>query len=294
MKWHQRYSSISLIVNPVAKGYSKRAFGSLLSNLKEAFGKNIEVLYTTKRGDAEGFARRLSSEGGSVILVVGGDGTLNEVINGLANTDLPLGFIPSGTTNVAAKEFGIIENYTKALQQLLHSEPRRITLGRINGRYFLLMAGAGFDGFAVKGVNPRIKALAGKGAYILSGTKVFLKNRLPLVEVTVNGLTYRATSVVVGNASCYGGRFKVCPEASVFKEHLDVVIFEGRSRRALLRYIAGIITGTHLKYKDVVYLKTKNLSIKGKTHIQIDGDYFGEGPAEIEVVPGCLNFLMPQ
>ncbi|RME64128.1 MAG: diacylglycerol kinase family lipid kinase [Nitrospirae bacterium] len=294
MKWHQRSSSIYLIVNPVAKGYSKRAFDSLLKNLKEAFDKNIEVFYTTKRGDAEEFARSIASEGGSVILVVGGDGTLNEAINGIANTDLPLGFIPSGTTNVAAKEFGIKEHYQKALRQLLEAEPRRITLGRINGRYFLLMAGAGFDGYSVKGVNPKIKALTGKGAYILSGTKVFLKDRLPTVEVGVNGLTYRATSVIVANASCYGGRFRVCPEASVFDENLDVAIFEGSTRRAMLRYITGIVTGTHLRYKDVIFLKTDRLTIKGTTHIQIDGDYFGLSPAEVETVPKGLNFLMPQ
>ena len=156
------------------------------------------------------------------------------------------------------------------------------------------MAGAGFDGFAVKGINPTIKRISGKGAYILSGTRVLLKNPLPEIEVIANGLTYRASSVIIANAACYGGRFKVCPEASVFSETLDVAIFLGTTRRALFRYITGILMGRHLRFRDVLYLKTEKLTIRGRTHIQIDGDYLGVSPAEVEVVPKAVRFLMPQ
>ncbi len=292
MKWHQKISCLYLIANPVAKAYNLNSLNKILRLLKE-MGLKFELFITKNKGDAEQLCRELSQDSAVAVFVIGGDGTLNEAINGLVGTDAILGFIPSGTTNVAAKEFGIVEKYKEALLQALDADPKRISIGKVNNRYFLLMLGAGFDGFAVYGINQKIKRLSGKGAYIFSGAKIFLKNDLPEIEVIVNENKIMAGSVVIANTACYGGKFKICPDATVFDNYLDVCIFKGTNRMAILRYVLGIIAGYHLKYSDVIHLKAEQLKIIGNTHMQIDGDYLGLSPAEVKVVPEAISFLVP-
>ena len=288
--------NVSLVVNPVA---GNRAFKHIdrIRNLLE--GRiSLSTFITKKRGDALEFARTVS--GTDRILVASGDGTINEVLNGLRNSDnpdqhrIPVAVIPLGTTNVLAKEVGIPETVEAAVDLALKGEQKRISLGRINGRYFSLMAGIGFDGAAVLGVkNDFVKRMSGKAAHVVSGLKVLQRYNPPNLTVKTDKDEYRAYTAVISNARCYGGHFYVTPEASITEAVLDICLFKGRTRRSLLRFITGILSKKHLDYDDVTVVKAREVEVtsEGTVHVQIDGDYFGTLPVKIDVVPDAASLV---
>jgi len=185
------------------------------------------------------------------------------------------------------------------MERALRKNPTRISLGKITltdsspllSRYFILMAGIGYDGMAVYGINETMKKLSGQGAYIYSGITTLLKIDPSLLTFTINGKLYQGYSGIIGNAAKYGGSFSVTPDAHLSNPALYVCIFQGSKRADIVRYVFGILTGTHLKYADIEYKKAERIEIKGSAHIQIDGDYFGMTPAKVEIVPNALNLI---
>ncbi len=278
-----------VLVNPTAKNFSQRRLSKALSVLREE-GACREVFFTRKRGDAEQRARLAAERGAETVVVIGGDGTLNEVVNALAGTSTAVGFIPCGTTNVAAKEFRIPEDPEEAALRVLNGQRRTLNLGQINGRYFLLMAGVGFDGEAVHGLNRTLKRLTGKGAYIFSGLKVTLRGLRPF-RIRLGEGEMTCYTLIASNSACYGGPFKVCPGASAFKATLDVAVMLNGSRRDILRYVFGILTGRHLNYRDILFREIEYIQVLDSPHIQIDGDYYGRGPVEIKTAPMALRMV---
>jgi diacylglycerol kinase (ATP) len=291
-------SSIILICNPAAKGMSKAKI-ERACRLLEQKDYRVELLLTKQRGEAEQFAKDRAKRPASVIIAAGGDGTFNEVANGIAGSEIPMAILPLGTTNVLAKELDIPHSLEGALEIALNNTPKSLSLGRIAmvrdsslvSRYFILMAGIGFDGEAVYGINETFKKITGKGAYLYSGVKTLLRFDPDELEVTVDGKKHSAYSLIVGNASKYGGHFRVTPDVRLIDPILHVCLFKGRKRIDTLRYVFGIATGSHLKFADVEYLKAGEIAIKGHAHIQIDGDYFGMTPAEISIVPSALRLI---
>ena len=291
-------SSIILICNPAAKSMSEAKI-ERARRLLEQKDYRVELLRTKQRGDAEQLAKDATKRAPYMIIAAGGDGTFNEVANGIAGTEMPMAILPMGTTNVLAKELGIPDTVEGALEAALNNKPKNVSLGRIAivrdappvSRYFILMAGIGFDGEAVYGINETFKKISGKGAYLYSGIKTLLRFDPDNLAVTVDGKTYTAFSVIVGNASKYGGNFKVTPDARLTEPTFDVCLFKGKKRVDTFRYILGIVTGSHLKFADIAYLPARKIEIKGSAHIQIDGDYFGMTPAEISIVPNALRLV---
>ncbi len=245
-------------------------------------------------------------EGGILIIVAGGDGTINEVINGLLASGIsdslpPVALLPLGTTNVLAKELGIPEDIEQSLQLALTGSPKRISLGRIvitgNSypvtRYFCLMTGIGFDGAAVYGVKNGIKKISGKGAYILSGIRHLAKYSPALIKVNTSNGVLTGYAAVVGNARCYGGYFSVTPKASITEPKLDLCLFGGKTRRDLIRFVNGVVSKNHLNFNDVFYGKFTEMEIVSdrEVHVQTDGDYFGTLPLKIDVVKDALSLV---
>ena len=285
-----------LVVNPVAGGRALRSIYKVEELLRKEV--SLKTFVTRKRGDAESFARELS--GRDAIIVAGGDGTINEVINGLLLSDnteaskIPsLAIIPWGTANVLANELSIPGGTEDAVHLLLTGEPKKISLGRINGRFFSLMVGIGFDGETVLGVSSAIKRVTGKGAYILSGIMNLLRYNPSIINIKTDRHTISGTTAIIGNTHYYAGRFHVTSEASIIEPFLDLCLFTGRRRKDMLRYVFGVIRERHLKYKDVHYEKCSHLEISsaGTVYIQVDGDYFGTLPVKIDVVSDALNII---
>jgi len=291
-------SPVILIANPAAKRASEQTIQKAVTLLRSA-GHEVHVRLTQERGDAEGWAREAAKDGAPLVVAAGGDGTFNEVINGIANSRTPMAIVPMGTTNVLAKELGVPEDVAVATEIALRGKVHPVSLGRVLcvshsspvSRYFCLMAGIGFDGEAVYGVRWSLKRHSGKGAYIISGLKTLIKYSPGDLRFTINGTAYAGYSAIVGNASKYGGNFKVTPDAMLRDPHLRIVIMHGKRRRDILRYIYGIFRERHLLLKDITYLKGDSVRIEGMARIQIDGDYLGTTPATITVVPDALQLI---
>jgi len=307
-------SSIVLINNPTALRASDRKV-ERASRYLTARGYEVEILSTRRKGDAERYAREALKKMPSLIIAAGGDGTFNEVINGVEGSEIPMAILPIGTTNVLAKEIGVPENPEGAMEIAVNCSPKTVSLGKIvliqqdkgnnplsppfskggegGFRYFCLMAGIGFDGEAVFGINESLKKISGKGAYFFSGIKALSGFNPEELTFNVDGKYYSGYSAIIGKAARYGGDFRITPDAKLTEPALYICLLRGKKRSDILRYVFGILTGTHLKFKDVDYLKAESIEIDGNAHIQLDGDYFGTTPAKIEVAPDALKLIYP-
>jgi diacylglycerol kinase (ATP) len=292
-------SLIVLISNPAARAASPKKF-KLASAFLRAKGFDTEILLTNRSGDATELAEETVGKRPFAIIAAGGDGTINEVINGMAGSDVPLAILPLGTTNVLAKELGIPEDLNGAMNTAVSQSPRTVSLGRIelnpdtdstSSRYFCLMAGIGFDGETVYGINTAVKKKSGKAAYIFSGIKNLLRYSPNQLFYNIDGKEYKGFSSITGKASKYGGNFKITPDAHLSEPLLYTCIFQGNKRRDLLRYVLKVMTGGLSGEKDVIYLKSASIEVLGTAHIQIDGDYLGVTPARISVAKDALKII---
>ena len=312
---------VILIGNPVAGGGAAGRIDKAARIIKNK-GLDIRVLLTGKRGDAEAFAKQISAEYGRspahntplLVIAAGGDGTYNEVANGLARSDIPMAILPLGTTSVLAKELNIPGDIGKSLDIALGGEVRNVHLGKITlhppipplskggskggcssllTRYFLLMAGIGFDGETIFGISERVKKLTGKGAYIISGLKTVLRYNPPLLTIKAPDRTVAGYVAIISKASRYGGAFRVAPDADLEDPFFYVFVTRKKGRLDLIRYVSGIVTGGHLKYSDISYFRAEELSVEGHAHIQIDGDYGGVTPATLSIARDALKLVRP-
>jgi diacylglycerol kinase (ATP) len=292
-------SSIILISNPAAHGATFRKFECASAFLEEK-GFDVKLLLTEKSGDATHLAQEAVREKPYAIVAAGGDGTINEIINGMVKSDVPLALLPLGTTNVLAKELGIPEEMTAALSTAISKAPRMVNLGRIElnpdtdsayVRYFCLMAGIGFDGKTVHDVNPAIKRKSGKAAYVLSGLKNLLHYAPNQLFYNIDGQELTGFASITGKSSRYGGNFKITPDADLSDPALYTCIFQGNRRSDLIRYVYRTITGSLSKEKDIICLKSTSVEVHGTAHIQLDGDYIGLTPAKITVEKDALKII---
>lgn len=296
--------NIILIGNPIAGGGALKKIKTA-SSILEKKGFYVSLMLTAQKGDAELFARQISQESKirneeCLVIAAGGDGTYNEVANGLVHSNIPMAILPLGTTCVLAKELKITPTIERALNIALNGKAQTIHLGRITckthdskllTRHFLLMAGIGFDGETVYRVDPWIKKITGKGAYILSGIKTIHRYNPSRITLKYNSEQKSGYNAIIGKASCYGGDFKVTPDAKLTEPFFYVFLMHQKGRLNLIRYISGIIKGSHLKLKDISYFRASEIEIQGNAHIQIDGDYLGTTPAKIDVVPDALKLI---
>jgi len=291
-------SSIVLIFNPTAKNASGRKIAKA-SHFLRSRGYKAEILFTEQKGHAESLAREAVKESPSLIIAAGGDGTFNEIVNGVAGSEIPMAILPLGTTNVLAKELGLPETVNDAMEVAVRGIPKTVSIGKISitchsslvTRYFLLMAGIGFDGEAVFRINETLKKISGKGAYIFSGFKTLSVFNPDKLILDMDGKTYTGYSVIISKVAKYGGNFKITPDARLTDPFFYVCLFKGKRRLDILRYVTGIVAGKHLGFRDVEYVRAKNIDVEGDAHIQIDGDYFGRSPARIEVVPDTVRLV---
>jgi len=305
--------TIFLIGNPAAGRKALKKINEAAAIIKSR-GYEVRVLLTAKRGDAESFAKEIAvnqpqnptppsspplsrgGSGGVLIIAAGGDGTFNEVINGIVHTSIPMAILPLGTTNVLAQELGISDDVEKALDAALDGKAHNVCLGKITlskniSRYFCLMAGIGYDAETVYGVKNEVKKYSGKGAYILSGLRTLTSWKPDKLTFSVNGKSSEGYSAIICKASKYAGNFRVAPDADLEKNNFYAFIMHGRKRSDIIKYVCGIVAGKRLKFKGITYEQAENIEVRGKAHVQIDGDYFGMTPAVIETVPDALRLV---
>ena len=286
--------TVKLIANPTAGG---EALGKIrrAQAWLEKRGCSVDLVLTAARGDAVRAAAAARDERVDRVIAAGGDGTLCEVINGLVPSELPLAFLPLGTTNVFALEAGIPFNVERACALALEGEPRAVCLGKAGETRFLLMAGAGFDAEVVSRVSLPLKRRVGKLAYLAAAATTLLRWPPKPVEVQLeDGTTHSGYGVIIGNGRLYGGPFSVTPRASLEEESLDVCLFLRPGRLQMVRCAAIVAAGGHLDAPHARCFTAREVKVKGEgVAVQIDGDYLGLLPMTFHAVAGELMLVLP-
>ena len=268
----------------------------------EREGHHVTVTPTTGPRMAGGLAREAVEGGADLVLAAGGDGTINEVAEGLVGLPVPLGILPGGTANVLATEMKLGSKLERAAARLSQCRPRRISVGHITceggavARHFLLMAGIGLDAHIVYRVSGPLKAATGKFAYWVAGWSL-LGRRLAEFPVEVSGLNRTCSFALVSKVRNYGGDFEIARNVSLFDDRFEVVLFEGRSTLPYVKYFGGLMFNRLAGMKGVTVERAQYLRVLApedrRVYLQIDGESAGRLPAEIRIVPDALTLLVP-
>lgn len=286
----------SLIFNPASgRGKSKLdRLHDLISRL-ESHGVTVEPAPTNAPGHATELAQEAAEREFDAVIVWGGDGTLNEVAAGLVGCPTPVGLIPGGSVNVFARATGIPLRLKKACAVLAQARPCRIPVGTAADRPFLLMAGVGIDAEVLRQFGPEFKKRLGSLGFWLKGFAQLASYSYKPFVVRADGKQYQATSVIAGKLKFYGGRYVITPAARLEDPQLDVVLFQGRGPISYLRYLVGVLGHFHLRFRDVVNIKTSQLDIDSSSSVyyQVDGEFGGKAPVTIGVRPAVLTVLLP-
>jgi len=236
------------------------------------------------------------SDGADLILVLGGDGTINEAVNGMVHSKATLGILPAGTANVLAMELGLGSRLDRAIERLVNSVERRVAVGKLSSafgtRHFLAMGGAGLDAKIVYDINPGLKAWAGKAAYWFSGFG-HATQTVTNFDARINGDRYRTGFVLASRVRNYGGDLEIATGASLLRDDFEIVIFEGSNPLRYLWYMTGVGLKQVQKMHGVHTVRAAQVELCGDAHLQIDGEYAGRMPGRFEIVPDALTILAP-
>jgi YegS/Rv2252/BmrU family lipid kinase len=289
-----------LILNPTAGGGRVEATEKAIRRAFSHQSVRCKIALTRKIGDGTHIAREAAGEGWDAIIAGGGDGTVNEVANGLAGAGVPMGILPLGTVNVLARELKIPMDADGAVGVIANGRVKYLDLGCANGRYFTLMAGLGFDAEVVASIVQPLKDIMGASAYVLTAVETLARYRPTDVVLEMPGNHVhrcQAYLVVVANSSDYGYRLKVTPHASPDDGLLDVIVFERprTDRIGFVRQILEVFIRRHIYHKAVRYFKVTSVSVRSdpSIHVQLDGDPFGITPVDITIVPRALPVIVP-
>ncbi len=285
---------ILVIFNPAAR--SERA-GRLREKIQQLDSRAV-VRLTGGPGDAAGMAAAAVKEGYRTVVAAGGDGTINEVVNGLAGSEVTLGLLPLGTMNVYAAELHIPSNRLKQCWDIIRAgHVRRVDLARANAHCFVQLAGVGFDAQAVAGVNWQAKKSFGPLSYVISAAKVAALSPPRLRIESADGVTREGSFVLVGNGRFYGGRVAVFKQAIIDDGKLDVLVFKNLGYLDIIRYLQSILMGTHLTLPDIEYFQTRRMTVSSAegedVPFEADGELMGYVPVTFQIIRQGLKVLAP-
>jgi diacylglycerol kinase (ATP) len=286
-----------VIVNPAAHNAVKRKALSGANTWLRDQGWKVKWTETSGGDDATAIAARAAEEAVPLVFVCGGDGTLNEAVNGLAGSDTTVSVIPTGTVNLWAREIGLLTKPLEAVRLAVDGVQRRVDLGRAGSRYFLSMAGFGIDAAVTYSVAQGIKSRVGAAAYILSAAKRGMTYRSSRVRMSLDGETRTSEMLllVAGNTRIYAGLTKVTPHAVVDDGWLDVCVYEGRGRWDIVRLAALTLLRRHGLSKSVRHKRARRLMIASEKPlpVQLDGEVLADSPTDVSVAAGALYVLTP-
>jgi diacylglycerol kinase (ATP) len=292
-----------VIFNPAARGEKARRFRRQL----DAMGAQCAFKTTTAPGDARRLAAEAVTDGFDVIVAAGGDGTVNEVLNGIG--DAPdgfararLGVLPLGTVNVFARELKIPLQVERAWEILQGGRETKIDLPRVEfsadgilqKRYFCQLAGAGLDARAIELVDWQHKKQVGKLAYVIAGLKALCEKK-PQVTVRANGQAVTGELVLIGNGKFYGGSFVILPQADLRDGRLDICVFQRANFWTLLRSAPGLLLRGKLPASVAQQLSAEifQLTSGSPAAFELDGDWVGKLPATFSIEREKLRLVVP-
>ncbi len=292
-------TSAIMIANPTSGSYAqnKDQLEETLIFLRE-HNWQIELKLTEAAGDATRLAREAAEQGVNVVVAVGGDGTINEVIQGLAGSETALGVLPLGTVNVWAREMEISLEAAEARKVLVEGQMRRVDLGKVNDRYFLLMVGIGFDGEVAQAVEKKFLKRLGVVGYVLASIWIGLSfpSFVASVKLEDQWVRRRVLHIVVGNTRLYGGAVKFTWQAKCDDGLLDVCTVRRRNHFWRVIAMLDFLFNKEQRSRIVDYRTCAEIEIRTRKPVamQIDGDPAGTTPAKFHVEPEALKVIVPQ
>jgi len=300
-----------LIHNPNAGngGKARRPLLDQARKILSSGGIEAELVETRGPGDATEIAQRATTEGRQLVIACGGDGTLNEIVNGLAGPQnghrVPLTLLPGGTANVLAKELNLPWDIPGPAKKLIHGEIKDVALGLATPlnepqkkRYFLSVAGAGPDGMIVYAIDLDLKARVGILAYWWQGAREVFRYKFPHFRVIAAGQQIDASLVVVGRTKHYGGPFKITTAADLFEDKFELMTLTTQSGFRYLSYLPSLwfdklrgTDGVNFWKADTIVCEPLD---ENPVYAQIDGEPLARLPIEFKIIPRALRLLVPQ
>ena len=297
-----------IIVNPVAGAYSTRRKWSRISRLLKYVGLSFDYEYTEGVGHAIELARAAASDGYRYIVAVGGDGTVNEVANGILYstnpTETSLGVVSTGTGSDFIRSVGLSRRYATACSSLTSSRRRLIDVGvvefrhggQVRRRFFVNAAGAGFDATVVEATEKLPKHFGGTVPYLggLFRSLFSYKNKSVVLSLGGRVETGRVLNVVVANGGYVGGGMHIAPRAELGDNLLDVLVIGDMGKFELLRALPTVYKGTHINHPKVSMEQTTHITIESSERVLVyaDGELLGECPASFWLMPLALSIVV--
>jgi len=284
-----------LFINPGSGRHSAHNSRSVLDRLN-AIGHSPEVFTVRTPADVLACCARVrQSNAPCLVVVAAGDGTFNAVVNGLQPGMATLAVLPLGTSNVLAAELGIT-SVEDGITRIAAGKTKPLSVGLLEledtTRRFVLMAGIGLDGAVVRDVRPIGKRFLKQGAYALSALGRALSWDAATFEAITSDRAVSCHTLIVCNASRYGGNFILSPGSSPFSDGLTAICITGNQRRTYLRLAHDLFRGKAGENRDLIRLPVTTIRIKGKKPIQIDGDFIGYGPAQLSALPDFARIIV--
>lgn len=284
-----------LIVNPFSGSRGQRWRSQDLPRMVQGFFPEADLHLTRGEGDATEAARHAVAEDYGLVVAVGGDGTINEITQGLVGSAVQLGILPAGTENVLAKERHIPSALEKAAAYLRDTPPRRTDVARVGDRHFLCFAGVGFDALIVERVQPEAKARLGAMAYVMAAFDQIFKYqevaRTANIQVDeLPPLRLDFWQMLICNIQTYGGGLRPAPRASMHDGLLDLVVWPRADLPGIVHQVVSTATGAHLGLADVRYIQGKRIAVDTfpPSLVQIDGELLGSTPVVFELLPQAM------
>lgn len=289
---------IYFIVNPIA-GHGK-AMAVTKKIEKELTERKIkhQIVYSEYPGHSVELAAGVNEKEFSKVVSIGGDGTLNEILNGLNLKTMSLGIVPAGTGNDLVRCTGIPSDEEQALEVILNGVEKSIDIGVINNQRFINVAGFGLDVEVLRETMKFKKIIKGELAYALGLVKALLKFKPIKLHVLVDGVEYHQEAMIcaIGNGQYFGGGMRILPSAELDDGLFDICIIKKKPKIQLLYHFPKIFKGTHIKLTWVDYIKGKNVKVLTEqgVFINTDGEISQKNLPEFSILEKSLRIIVPK
>ena len=280
-----------MIFNPAASGNRAERWRARL----EALGPSLLLRATSRAGEAETMAHEAAKDGFAKIVAAGGDGTINEVVNGIAGTDAALGLLPMGTMNVFAMELGLPHDLNLCWNIIQLGNTRLVDLPRANKKSFVQLGGVGLDAQVVKETSLAFKRSFGPLSYIVSAAQIAARTPPRLFIESKDTRLKEGSFVLVGNGRLYGGPFPFFKHAVIDDGLLDVVVFKQLGYLEIIKYLQDVIFSSDIRVPEIEYFQTKRLRVTSDqaVPVEVDGELIDHCPVEFQVHARALRVLTP-
>jgi diacylglycerol kinase (ATP) len=285
-----RVKNTVVILNPVAGNGQAKHWQERIQSIVGG----CPVRITSHSAETEALARRAAEEGFGKIVAAGGDGTVNEIVNGIAGTGAALGLLPIGTVNVFAMELGLPSRNLELCWEIVQGDNvRLVDLPNANGRFFVQLAGVGLDAQVVKETSLAFKRSFGPLSYLISAAQIAARQPPKLFIESENTAVDEASFVLIGNGRLYGGPFPFFKHAVIDDGLFDVVLFKRLGYLEIIKYLQDVVFSSDIRVPDVEYFQTQHLRVTSAQDVplELDGELAGNCPIEFRIQEKGLRVL---